>query len=153
MDENQTSRVLSYIENGKSEGANLITGGQQVKKESGGYYIAPTIFEGVKNDMKIAKEEIFGPVLCAIDFDGEDQALEIANDTDYGLNAIIWSNDLNKVHKLAKRIKSGKVLVNSMSDGDRKLCYILWNLNILKYEKNIYNIIKYSLMIIFIYTQ
>jgi len=118
VDENQTSRVLDYIETGKSEGANIITGGEQVRKKSGGYYIAPTIFEGVKNNMKIAKEEIFGPVLCAIDFEGEDEALDIANDTDYGLNAIIWSNDLNKVHKIAKRIRSGKVLVNSMSDGD-----------------------------------
>ena len=71
--------------------------------------------------MKVAKEEIFGPVLCAIDFENENEALEIANDTNYGLNAMIWSNDLNKVHKLAKRIKSGKVLVNSLSDGDMSL--------------------------------
>ena len=71
--------------------------------------------------MKVAKEEIFGPVLCAIDFENEDEALQIANDTNYGLNAMIWSNDLNKVHKLAKRIKSGKVLVNNLSDGDMSL--------------------------------
>jgi acyl-CoA reductase-like NAD-dependent aldehyde dehydrogenase len=121
VDKTQTKRILSYIDTGKSEGANVLTGGEQVKQDSGGYYISPTILKDVKNDMKVAKEEIFGPVLCSIDFENEDDALQIANDTSYGLNAIIWSNDLNKVHKLAKRIKSGKVLINSLSDGDMSL--------------------------------
>ncbi|MDG2416776.1 MAG: aldehyde dehydrogenase [Pelagibacterales bacterium] len=121
VDKTQTERILDYIDTGKNEGANVLTGGEQVKQDSGGYYISPTIFKDVKNDMKVAKEEIFGPVLCSIDFENEDDALKIANDTKYGLNAIIWSNDLNKVHKLAKRIKSGKVLINSVSDGDMSL--------------------------------
>ena len=121
VDKTQTERILDYIDTGKSEGANVLTGGEQVKQDSGGYYISPTILKDVKNDMKVAKEEIFGPVLCSIDFENEDDALQIANDTSYGLNAIIWSNDLNKVHKLAKRIKSGKVLINSLSDGDMSL--------------------------------
>ncbi len=103
------------------EGANVITGGDQVLQDSGGYYVSPTVFKDVQNSMTVAKEEIFGPVLCAIDFENEDEALQIANDTHYGLNAMIWSNDLNKVHKLAKRIKSGKVLINSLSDGDMSL--------------------------------
>ena len=121
VDKTQTERILDYIDTGKNEGANVLTGGEQVKQDSGGYYISPTILKDVKNDMKVAKEEIFGPVLCSIDFENEDDALKIANDTNYGLNAIIWSNDLNKVHKLAKRIKSGKVLINSVSDGDMSL--------------------------------
>ncbi len=121
VDKTQTERILDYIDTGKSEGANVLTGGEQVKQDSGGYYISPTILKDVKNDMKVAKEEIFGPVLCSIDFENEDDALQIANDTSYGLNAIIWSNDLNRVHKLAKRIKSGKVLINSLSDGDMSL--------------------------------
>jgi acyl-CoA reductase-like NAD-dependent aldehyde dehydrogenase len=121
VDKTQTERILDYIDTGKSEGANVLTGGEQVKQDSGGYYISPTILKDVKNDMKVAKEEIFGPVLCSIDFENGDDALQIANDTSYGLNAIIWSNDLNKVHKLAKRIKSGKVLINSLSDGDMSL--------------------------------
>ena len=121
VDKTQTERILDYIDKGKNEGANVLTGGEQVKQDSGGYYISPTILKDVKNDMKVAKEEIFGPVLCSIDFENEDDALQIANDTSYGLNAIIWSNDLNKVHKLAKRIKSGKVLINSLSDGDMSL--------------------------------
>ena len=121
VDKTQTERILEYIDTGKNEGANILTGGEQVKKDSGGYYISPTILKDVKNDMRVAKEEIFGPVLCSIDFENEDDALKIANDTSYGLNAIIWSNDLNKVHKLAKRIKSGKVLINSLSDGDMSL--------------------------------
>ena len=121
VDKTQTERILDYIDTGKNEGANVLTGGEQVNQDSGGYYISPTILKDVKNDMKVAKEEIFGPVLCSIDFENEDDALKIANDTNYGLNAIIWSNDLNKVHKLAKRIKSGKVLINSVSDGDMSL--------------------------------
>ncbi len=119
-------KVVSYsqpwmLDKGKSEGANVITGGDQVLQDSGGYYVSPTVFKDVQNSMTVAKEEIFGPVLCAIDFENEDEALQIANDTHYGLNAMIWSNDLNKVHKLAKRIKSGKVLINSLSDGDMSL--------------------------------
>ena len=121
VDHTQTKRIMDYIDTGKNEGASVITGGEQVLQETGGYYVNPTVFKDVKNSMKVAKEEIFGPVLCAIDFENEDEALEIANDTSYGLNAMIWSNDLNKVHKLAKRIKSGKVLVNSLSDGDMSL--------------------------------
>ena len=121
VDHTQTKRIMDYIDTGKNEGANVITGGEQVLQETGGCYVNPTVFKDVKNSMKVAKEEIFGPVLCAIDFENEDEALEIANDTNYGLNAMIWSNDLNKVHKLAKRIKSGKVLINSVSDGDMSL--------------------------------
>ena len=121
VDKTQTNRILDYIDTGKSEGANILTGGEQVKKDTGGYYISPTILKDVKNDMRIAKDEIFGPVLCSIDFENEEDALKIANDTSYGLNAIIWSNDLNKVHKLAKKIKSGKVLINSLNDGDMSL--------------------------------
>ena len=121
VDETQTEKILNYIDAGKNEGANIITGGEQVRQDTGGYYISPTIFKDVKNEMTVGKEEIFGPVLCAIDFENEDEALQIANDTQYGLNAMIWSNDLNKVHKLAKRIKSGKVLINNISDGDMSL--------------------------------
>ena len=121
VDHTQTKRIMDYIDTGKNEGANVITGGEQVLQETGGCYVNPTVFKDVKNSMKVAKEEIFGPVLCTIDFENEDEALEIANDTNYGLNAMIWSNDLNKVHKLAKRIKSGKVLINSVSDGDMSL--------------------------------
>ena len=121
VDKTQTEKILNYIDIGKSEGASVIAGGDQVKQDTGGYYISPTVFKDVKNEMTVAKEEIFGPVLCAIDFENEDEALQIANDTNYGLNAMIWSNDLNKVHKLTKRIKSGKVLVNNLSDGDMSL--------------------------------
>ena len=118
VDETQTKRIMSYINDGKNEGANIIHGGDQARLDTGGFYINPTIFEGVNNNMKIAKEEIFGPVLSIIDFENDEEATSIANDTHYGLNAMIWSNDLNRVHKMAKNIKSGKVLVNSMSDGD-----------------------------------
>ena len=81
VDKTQTDKILSYIDTGKNEGADVITGGEQVNQDTGGYYISPTVFKDVKNEMTVAKEEIFGPVLCAIDFENEDEALQIANDT------------------------------------------------------------------------
>ena len=80
VDKTQTEKILNYIDAGKNEGASVITGGDQVKQDTGGYYISPTVFKNVKNEMTVAKEEIFGPVLCAIDFENEDEALQIANE-------------------------------------------------------------------------
>ena len=80
-------RVLRYIDVGRSEGARVVAGGSRILEETGGYFVPPTIFDGVRNDMRIAQEEIFGPVLTVIDFETEAEALAIANDTPYGLAA------------------------------------------------------------------
>ncbi|SET05064.1 aldehyde dehydrogenase [[Clostridium] polysaccharolyticum] len=114
----QMERVLSYIEIGKKEGAQLLIGGNQVHPVEGGYYIEPTIFVNVKNSMRIAQEEIFGPVLCVLEFDSCQEAIEIANDSSYGLCAFVWTDDLKKAMQLRSKIKCGKVLINSTSDGD-----------------------------------
>ncbi|AEY64873.1 aldehyde dehydrogenase [Clostridium sp. BNL1100] len=114
----QMERILNYIEIGKLEGAKLIMGGKQVLSESGGYYVEPTIFSDVNNKMRIAQEEIFGPVLSVIEFETEEEAIEIANDSIYGLCAFVWTSDLKKAVSLSKKLKCGKILINSTGDGD-----------------------------------
>ena len=88
VSEEQMDRVLGYIDAGRADGANALIGGNRVKTETGGFFIEPTIFEGVRNDMKIAQEEIFGPVLSAITVKGFDEAMAVANDTIYGLRCV-----------------------------------------------------------------
>jgi gamma-glutamyl-gamma-aminobutyraldehyde dehydrogenase/4-guanidinobutyraldehyde dehydrogenase/NAD-dependent aldehyde dehydrogenase len=110
--------VLGYIEAGKTEGAKLLTGGEQMRAESGGYFVAPTIFAGVKNTMKIAREEIFGPVLSALTFTDAADAIRQANDTPYGLAASVWSRDINRVLGTARSLRAGTVHVNCYDEDD-----------------------------------
>jgi gamma-glutamyl-gamma-aminobutyraldehyde dehydrogenase len=109
-------RVLSFIESGKEEGAKLEFGGDA--PDLGGSYINPTLFTNVNNDMRIAREEIFGPVASILSFDDIDDAIRIANDTIYGLAAGVWTSDLNKAHRLIKEIEAGVIWVNSFDEGD-----------------------------------
>jgi gamma-glutamyl-gamma-aminobutyraldehyde dehydrogenase/4-guanidinobutyraldehyde dehydrogenase/NAD-dependent aldehyde dehydrogenase len=118
VDEKQMQRVLGYIEKGKSAGATLKMGGGRALSETGGYYIEPTIFDDVANDMVIAREEIFGPVLSTLTFKNEDEAIRVANDTIYGLAAAIWTTDINKAMKAARGLKAGSVWVNCFDGGD-----------------------------------
>lgn len=118
VDQIQTTKVLDYIETGKEGGAKLTFGGRQVMQETGGFYIEPTVFEGVDNEMRIAREEIFGPVLSAIVFDTEEEAVHIANDTIYGLGAALWTDDLSQAHRVARYLRSGSVFVNNYHGGD-----------------------------------
>ncbi|MGK2739493.1 aldehyde dehydrogenase [Tepidicaulis sp. LMO-SS28] len=118
VDAGQTERVKSYIEIGKKEGAKLAYGGKQVRQNTGGYYIEPTIFDRVNNDMRIAKEEIFGPVLSTLTFKEPEEALKIANDSIYGLQASVWTRDINKAHQVARKLKAGTVNVNNTDGGD-----------------------------------
>jgi len=112
----QLARVLSYIEAGRAEGK-LLAGGQRALTESGGFYVEPTIFEVKDNDAKIAREEIFGPVLSVITFDTLDEAIQIANQSDYGLAAAIWTSDLTTAHDTARRLRAGTVWVNCYDEG------------------------------------
>ena len=110
----QLQKILSYIEIGKKEGATIITGGEQADlggELSGGYYVTPTIFEG-NNKMRIFQEEIFGPVVSVTKFDGFDNAMEIANDTLYGLGAGVWTRDTNTAYRAGREIKAGRVWTN-----------------------------------------
>jgi 4-guanidinobutyraldehyde dehydrogenase/NAD-dependent aldehyde dehydrogenase len=118
VDSRQLETVLAYIQAGHDEGARLVTGGQRVLEESGGTYVEPTIFDGVDNAMRIAQEEIFGPVLSVIGFDSIEQAIEIANDTPYGLAAAVWTRDLSKAHQTARALRAGSVWINQYDGGD-----------------------------------
>lgn len=114
----QFDRILQYIESGKSEGAKLVMGGKPHKStpEGKGFYVAPTVFRDVKQDMKIFKEEIFGPVVVLTPFETETDAINIANDSIYGLGASVFTRDISKAHRVARRIESGVIWINSSND-------------------------------------
>ncbi len=118
VDTQQLDTVLGYIEAGRNDGAQVLIGGQRTLEESGGLYVEPTIFDGVSNAMKIAQEEIFGPVLSVITFDTPQEAVTIANDTPYGLAAAVWTADLSKAHLTARALRAGSVWVNQYDGGD-----------------------------------
>jgi acyl-CoA reductase-like NAD-dependent aldehyde dehydrogenase len=118
VDETQTQRVMGYIEAGQKEGAQLRMGGKRVRIENAGCFIEPTVFDKVDNKMKIAQEEIFGPVLSVISVKDADEAVQVGNDTIYGLASAIFTADINKAFKVAKGLRSGSVWVNTYDGGD-----------------------------------
>ena len=111
-------RVESYIAKGKTEGARLVLGGDRPDDTPDGYYINPTIFADVRNDMTIAREEIFGPVLSTITVADDEEAVRVANDTSYGLAAAVWTRDLSRAHRIARKLRAGTVWVNCYDHGD-----------------------------------
>ena len=122
VSETQMKTVLGYIEAGKKEGAKLLAGGNRASVNGDhGYFIEPTIFGGVKNDMKIAQEEIFGPVLATLSFEDIEEVAEQANKNIYGLAAAIWTNDIKKAHQLSRRLRAGTVWINTYGLMDASL--------------------------------
>jgi len=109
--------VLGYIEQGKAAGAKLLFGGATARDDSGGFYVAPTLFDGVNSSMSIAAEEIFGPVLSVLSFTDIDDAVRQANGTPYGLQAAVWTRDITKAIQTARALRAGTVHVNQY-DGD-----------------------------------
>jgi acyl-CoA reductase-like NAD-dependent aldehyde dehydrogenase len=109
----QRDRVHGYIQIGETEGAQVATGGSGAARPSDGYFVAPTIFTGVRNEMRIAQEEIFGPVAAVIEVADVEEAIKIANDTIYGLAAAVWTTDLSTAHRVARGIRAGTVWVNT----------------------------------------
>jgi len=114
VSERHMETVLDYIELGKKEGATLACGGARATEGplGKGYFIEPTVFTDVTNDMRIAQEEIFGPVLCVLKYDSEDEAVSIANDSIFGLGGGVWSEDLDHAREIAARMRTGTVWIN-----------------------------------------
>jgi gamma-glutamyl-gamma-aminobutyraldehyde dehydrogenase/4-guanidinobutyraldehyde dehydrogenase/NAD-dependent aldehyde dehydrogenase len=118
VDQTQMNSVLRYIESGKSEGAKLLAGGEQALRETGGCYVQPTIFDNVRSDMTIAREEIFGPVLSVLSFNDAADVVRQANQSVYGLQAAVWTRDINKAHGVARALRAGTVHVNQYDEDD-----------------------------------
>jgi aldehyde dehydrogenase (NAD+) len=117
VSQKQYERIQSYIRKGIESGAEVLAGGEghPVGFEAG-YFVKPTVFVNVKNDMTIAQEEIFGPVLCVIGYDFEDEAIRIANDSKYGLHAAVLGTDLQRARRVASQLQAGRVVINGMTD-------------------------------------
>jgi len=118
IDAGQCKTVADYVDIGRGEGAEIIFGGSQVMQDSGGYYHEPSIFSGVDNAMRIAQEEIFGPVLSVLSFKTAEEAIRIANDSIYGLAGAVWSNNINTAHKVAEAVRVGTMGINNYFGGD-----------------------------------
>ncbi len=118
VDQTQMASVLRYIELGKQEGAALLAGGEQALRDTGGFYVQPTVFAGVTGDMTIAREEIFGPVLSVLSFTDAADVVKQANQSVYGLQAAVWTRDINKAMGVARAIRAGTVHVNQYDEDD-----------------------------------
>ena len=113
INEAQRDRVEGYIKIGVEEGARVATGGGRPDGTGDGFFVEPTLFADVTNDMRIAQEEIFGPVVSVIAYDGVDQAVEIANDSDYGLSGSVWGSDVDAALDVARRVRTGTYAINA----------------------------------------
>ncbi|MFM2485377.1 aldehyde dehydrogenase [Celerinatantimonas yamalensis] len=118
VDRGQWQRILDYIQLGLDEGATLLCGGKACQPVAGGYFIEPTIFVDVQPSMRICQEEIFGPVLCVLCFEDEADAVHLANDSDYGLAAGLWSRDVSRAIRVSRKLRAGTVFVNNWDGGD-----------------------------------
>lgn len=118
IDQTHCEKVTDYIEQGLNQGAALFLDGREHAQGSHASYLGPTVLTQVNNTMSVARDEIFGPVLAVTTFNGEQQALQLANDSDYGLGAAVWTRDLSRAHRMARQLKAGTVFVNNYNDGD-----------------------------------
>ena len=114
VSERQMNIVLGYVEKGLAEGARLVTGGARIERD--GFYMQPTVFADVTDDMVIAREEIFGPVMAVLDFEDEADVMARANDTEFGLAAGVFTNDLTRAHRVAAAFEAGTCFINTYND-------------------------------------
>ena len=119
IEEGHLNKVLGHVEQAKKDGARLVFGGERVLTETGGYFVQPTIFDGVTPDMSIAREEVFGPVLAVVSFSTAEEAIALANDTEYGLAASVFTSSNKTAHNAARQVRAGTVSVNCYGEGDQ----------------------------------
>jgi gamma-glutamyl-gamma-aminobutyraldehyde dehydrogenase/4-guanidinobutyraldehyde dehydrogenase/NAD-dependent aldehyde dehydrogenase len=146
VDERQMERVLGYINSGVNAGAHLALGGNQVRTETGGFYVEPTIFDDVHSGMTIARDEIFGPVLSVLTFEDVEDALRIANDTIYGLGAGVWTRDFVTAHQVARRLQSGTVWVNCYDASDDTVPFGGFKQSGIGHDRSMHALRKFSQM-------
>jgi acyl-CoA reductase-like NAD-dependent aldehyde dehydrogenase len=121
VDRPALDRALGYVSAAKSDGATVVSGGGETLEATGGYFMEPTILGSVDNSMPVAQEEIFGPVLAAIELEERGEATRLANGSRYGLAAAIWTSDFGRAHRVARALKAGTVYINCYDRGDNSL--------------------------------